>query len=183
MAKVKFSGKIKLIGKKIILREVRDSDIRSIIRFAKVKKVSKFTDLPHPFSLKDAYKLIGEIRHGIKTGESYQLGIELPSIKKVIGIIGLTNIDEHKKAELEYWLGRKYWGQGIAKEAVKLILNFGFRKLRLNRIYAKTVPENINSWKLLKKCGFSYEGRLRETLFEEGRFVDLLVYSILRKEY
>lgn len=184
MPRIKYSHKkIRLIGKKIVLRGIRNSDTKSIQCYAKNREISKYTDLPHPFSLKDVQNLINQIKRDIKKRGGYQLGIELQVTGEIIGIIGLTSIDKHKKAEIEYWIGKKYWGQGITKEAIKLILDFGFKKLKLNRIYAKAIPKNIASWKLLEKCGFSYEGKLRESLFEKRKFVDLLVYSILKREY
>lgn len=69
------------------------------------------------------------------------------------------------------------------KEAIRLILRFGFKKLKLNRIYAKTISQNIASWKLLESCGLVREGTLRKSLFERGRWNDLLMYSILKEEY
>jgi RimJ/RimL family protein N-acetyltransferase len=94
------------------------------------------------------------------------------------------NIDyENKNAEIGYWLGKRYWGQKIIKEAIKLILNFGFKKLKLTRIYAKVMHPNISSSKLLEQLSFQYEGRMRKTYLKKGKWMDDLIYSILKSEF
>jgi len=98
-------------------------------------------------------------------------------------MIGLMKIDyNNKNAEIGYWLGKKYWGRKIMKEALKLILNFGFKELKLVRIYARVMHPNIASANLLEKSGFKYEGRMRKTTFRKGKWLDDLRYSILREE-
>ena len=98
-------------------------------------------------------------------------------------MISLMNIDEkNKNAEIGYWLGKKYWGKGIMREAVKLILQFGFKKLKLERIYAKVLHPNVASAKLLEKSGLRYEGRLRRATLRRGRWYDDLCFGILKTE-
>lgn len=173
-----------LTAKKIILRPIKNSDAQTIYHATKDKDVIKYTDLPHPFSLKEANKYILEIKKSFKKKESYQFGICLKEKDEFIGLIGLSNVDfKNRKAEIEYWLTKKYWRQGLTTEAMKLMFDFGFKKLKLNRIYAKAMPDNVASRKLLEKSDFVYEGRLRENQLEKNKFIDLLVYSILKKEH
>ena len=63
------------------------------------------------------------------------------------------------------------------------MLNYCFFRLNLNKVYLKVITENPNAIKLYEKNGFVKEGILREEHFDEGRFKDVLVMSILRKEY
>jgi RimJ/RimL family protein N-acetyltransferase len=113
-----------------------------------------------------------------------ELGIELKETGQIIGVMSLMHIDPaSKNAEAGYWLGKKYWGQGIAKEALKLILEFGFKKLELVRIYARVTHPNIASARLLERCGFKYEGRMRKSTFTNGKWMDDLMYAILKEEY
>jgi len=94
------------------------------------------------------------------------------------------NIDyKNMNAEIGYWLGKEYWGKKIMKEAVFLILGFGFEQLKLVRIYARVMHPNIASAKLLEKQGFKYEGRLRKATLREDKWMDELRYSILRNEF
>ena len=68
-------------------------------------------------------------------------------------------------------------------EAVRLILKFGFGNLKLHRIYAKLFKENTGSVRVLEKCGFKLEGRMREERYRYGKWHDALKYGILESEF
>ena len=102
----------------------------------------------------------------------------------LIGAIGIRNwAIEHARAEVGYVLARQHWGQGYATEALKAVLGFGFSRMELNRIEAKCVPENKGSIRVLEKSGMRREGLLREVEFSKGKFEDLNLYSILRRDF
>ena len=74
----------------------------------------------------------------------------------------MKNVDHKSRcAEIDYWLGKNYWRRGLATEAMRLVLKFGFKKLKLHRIHAHTFEKNIASRKVLEKCGFKIEGIMR----------------------
>ena len=174
----------KLIGKSINLRKVTPSDAESIYQNAKDKEICLAVPLPMPYTLKSAQDYIKVCQNKWKNKSEAQFGIEDKNNGKIIGMIGLMNINyELKKAEVGYWLGKKYWGKGIAKEAIGLILNFAFSRLKLNRIYAKVKSRNISSVKLLEKHNFILEGRLRNDEKYKGRWDDLLIFGILKEEF
>ena len=102
-----------------------------------------------------------------------------------IGTIQLTNIHQiNKSAEYSIMIGDKdYWGQGAGLAATKEILNHGFNDLNLNRIYLTVLVENTRAIKLYVKAGFSEEGREREAIFKNGRFHDLILMAVLRKDF
>jgi len=175
---------LKIEGKGIRLRALRKSDARSIQENAKDWEVCRYTILPYPYRLRHAKDFIKKTRQNLRKKAAYESGIELKETGKVIGMMSLTRIDwKNKNAEAGYWLGKKYWGQGIAKEALQLILGFGFRRLKLMRIYARARPANFRSERLLNKTGFKREGFLRKDMFIKGRSVDHFIYSILKEEY
>ena len=176
--------KLKIEGKLINLRELKKFDVPSIYQNAKDFDIARYTTLPHPYKLKDAEDFVRTTHQKIRRKKAFELGIELKETKKVIGMISLMNIDyKNKNAEIGYWLGKKYWGKKIMKEAVRLILGFGFKKLKLVRIYARVMSPNISSAKLLEKSGFQYEGRMRKTTLRKGKWMDDLRYSILSSEF
>lgn len=103
---------------------------------------------------------------------------------QIIGMISLMNVSEkNRNAEIGYWLGKKYWGKGYATEAVSLILRYGFKELKLFRIWARVFHPNLTSIRLLEKVGFTLEGRLRNNIKKSGRWLDELCYGILKTEY
>ena len=90
---------------------------------------------------------------------------------------------KNRNAKIKYWIGKKFWGQGLGREAAELILDFGFNTLRLKRIWAKVVRLNKRSKNLLKKIGFRYEGRLRKNTFRNGKYMDDLRFALLKEEW
>jgi len=105
--------------------------------------------------------------------------------KKVLGSCGYhTWYTEHARAEIGYALyDEAYKGQGIMKEAMPPIIRFGFEVMGLNRIEAFIGPENEPSLRLVKRLGFTEEGRLRAHYYKNGRMEDSVVFSLLRDEF
>ena len=99
---------------------------------------------------------------------------------KVVGSIGFNKIDKHK-AELGYWLGEKYWRQGIMTSAVKLLTKYAFKELGLKRIYAYIFSFNRASRRVLEKSGYKYEGRLRKNVLKDGKLIDELLFAKIIK--
>jgi len=85
-------------------------------------------------------------------------------------------------AEVGYWIGREHRGQGYATEAVNLLVRTGFSRLGLHRIEARIFPGNLASRRLAKRCGFRYEGRLRDEVKKNGRWRSTLLYSRLSSD-
>lgn len=105
--------------------------------------------------------------------------------QKIIGRCGLHNWNpDHNRAEIGYNLLMEVdKRQGFMSEAVKKILEYGFRTLDLHRIEAMLSPTNIPSKRIIEKFGFTKEGQLREHFQVDGAFGDSLIYSLLQSEY
>ncbi len=175
---------MRLLGKQINLRWLKKSDAQSLYENARDKEISRYTTLPYPYGLKEARDFIEKTIKNRHKKNVYELGIELKETNQIIGMIGLMKIDyKNKNAEIGYWLGKRYWRKGIIQEAVKLMLDFSFNRLKLVRIYAGVFHPNIPSAKLLEKCGFRYEGRLRKAIFSKNKWLDDLRYGILKEEF
>lgn len=102
-----------------------------------------------------------------------------------VGTIGLLSIDSQNcKAEYYIAMGETdYKGKGVAKEASRLILEYGFEKLGLNRIYLFTEVDNESAQKLFEKVGFVKEGIIRKDILSHGKFVDRILYGVLKEEW
>jgi RimJ/RimL family protein N-acetyltransferase len=74
-------------------------------------------------------------------------------------------------------LGRKYWGQGIMTEAVKLVTKYAFEKLGLKRVYANVFWGNKQSARVLEKNGFKLEGRLKKYAKKGNKFLDAILFA------
>ena len=101
------------------------------------------------------------------------------------GTIGLLSIDR-KNLKAEYYIAMgetSLKGKGVATQASKLLLDYGFTELGLNKIYLFTESENIPAQKLFEKVGFKKEGCMRSDIYSHNKFVDRYAYGIIRSEY
>ncbi|GKC32464.1 acyl-CoA N-acyltransferases superfamily protein [Tanacetum coccineum] len=98
---------------------------------------------------------------------------------RFVGFVSTFNHKGHK-AEIGYCLARKYWGQGITTQALKMSVKIVLKDFpEIVRLEAFADVENIGSQRVLEKAGFKKEGLLRKNTFIKGSFVDDFVYSFL----
>jgi len=119
--------------------------------------------------------------------DSYLFGIFADDIH--IGNIKIGPIHPlYKFADISYFIGEKeYWGKGYATLAIKIVTEFGFTKLNLNRIQAGVHGNNIGSHKVLQKCGYVKEAVFRKKIFygneNNKNWDDHLFFGILKEDY
>jgi RimJ/RimL family protein N-acetyltransferase len=170
--------------KRLILRPFTLVDAPDVQRLAGDKSIADTTiNIPHPYEDGLAEKWIGTHREKFEKGELVNFAIVLREREILIGAIGLVISKRHEFAELGYWIGKPYWGNGYCTEAVKTVLEHGFTRLNLNRIHAYYMTRNPASGRVLEKAGMKCEGLLRGYVKKWGVFEDLRLFAILRSEY
>ena len=117
-----------------------------------------------------------------QVGKCVDLAVEHQEEGKVIGLLSLI-LQRHRQAEIGYALAAGYRGQGYATEAARGLVDYAFTTLGLHRLSANTNSENVASQRLLERLGMSLEGRLRQAVQREGRWLDKLLYGILLHEW
>jgi ribosomal-protein-alanine N-acetyltransferase len=129
---------------------------------------------PHPYGQADAEAWIA-----CDSGQQPQRNFAVVLKDVAIGGIGLEPQQDvhHRSAEIGYWLGRAYWHQGLATAAVDAVTSYGLESLGLCRIYAMVFEHNAASCRVLEKCGYQLEGRLRKSVVKAGRTLDQLLYA------
>ena len=105
--------------------------------------------------------------------------------KKPIGEVGLSRINWINGWANAYAnIGEvEYWNSDIATEATKLLLKYAFEELNLNKISGSVAVENIGSWKVAEKIGFTYEGTFKEEKYIDGKYRDEKKYGYLKSEW
>jgi len=162
------------------LRPYTEADIAELLPLIGTREVAATTlRIAHPYTEQDAKDFL---KLAEEPGRLW-LATTLRSDGRQIGGIGLRVDDQHRHAELGYWLGAPYWGQGYATEATREMLRYGFEDLKLHRIFASDFKHNPASGKILRKLGMRHEGCQREHLRKWDQFVDSELYGILRKEW
>ncbi len=173
-----------LVGEHIYLRTIDESDLNANYReWFNDEEVCRYNS-HHRFpnydeNMRDYYENV------IKSRTNLILAICNKETDKHIGNIALENIDAlNQSAEFAIVIGDKsQWGQGVGREAAKLILKHGFAELNLHRIYCGTQDDNTGMQKLAIALGFKEEGRARDGMFKGGSFKDVIYYSLLRDEF
>jgi [ribosomal protein S5]-alanine N-acetyltransferase len=162
------------------LRPYSEADIVDLLPLIGTREVAATTlRIAHPYTEQDATAFLALSR---ESGKLW-LATTLRSDGRQIGGVGLRIDDQHKHAELGYWLGVPYWGQGYATEAAREILRYGFEDLGLHRIFASHFKHNPASGRILLKLGMRHEGRQRQHLRKWDQFVDSEFYGMLRQEW
>ena len=113
---------------------------------------------------------------------NFAIANSLRNNEEAIGGIGLTLQRglRRQAAEIGYWVGEPFWGQGIATAAVRALVEYAFEQFDLVRIYGGVFAGNQASVRVLEKAGFTYEGRMSKSVVKDGRVIDELMYAIVR---
>jgi ribosomal-protein-alanine N-acetyltransferase len=174
----------RLETERLILRKISLDDAGDIFEYAADPDVATYVSWEPHTSIEDSISLINSmIQRYEKTGVS-EWGLVYKENKKCIGTCGyMWWRTYHARAEVGFALSKKYWNRGLMTEALREVITFGFEKMELNRIEARCFLANRASEKVMQKVGMKFEGIQREGLFAKGKYQDLKVYSILRKEY
>lgn len=169
--------KIELHTSRLLLRTYIPEDIPDLIRLIGAREIALTTlRIPHPYTQADAED---QVRRSQGSEEAVRLGVWIEASSVFIGGVGLRLELEHHRAELGYWIGVPYWGNGYATEAAQALVRYAFDELKVNRIYASHVPNNPASGKILLKLGMKREGYMRGHILKWGEYQDLVVYGML----
>ena len=131
-----------------------------------------------------ARRWIAGSREHWAAGTGVEFAIELKSGGEMFGLAGLTDVDAgNASAELGFLLDPECWRQGYATEAAAVVVWYGFKFLKLNRIYARHLVSNPASGRVLAKLGMRQEGVLRGSVRKEKLFEDAVLVALLREEW
>jgi RimJ/RimL family protein N-acetyltransferase len=131
---------------------------------------------PSPYTPEDAKFWIS---HASSAAPSMHLCIQVEgSVAGGIGVIVGEGTDE-KTGQFGYWLGREYWGRGIATVAAEAMLAFASSRLKVVRYQAPVFEWNPRSMRVLEKVGFRREGVLHKSVFKDGQLIDSVMYAYI----
>ncbi|WP_394835012.1 GNAT family N-acetyltransferase [Pendulispora rubella] len=160
------------------LRPWSAADVDAVARHANDRDIwlNLRDRFPHPYTRADAEMWIA---HASKN-EASCFAIEVDGeAAGGLSFQPMGDVERHT-AEIGYWLGKPYWGRGIATIAVVAATAYAFEHLGLERIEAGVYEWNAASTRVLVKAGYSFEGRLRRRIVKDQRIGDVLMYARLR---
>lgn len=169
---------------RLYLRKMLKRDSRDMFEYARRSDVTEYLLWEPHQSETYTYKYLSYLQSRYRAGDFYDWAIIWRDSDKMIGTCGFTKLNiESNSAEVGYVLNPAYWGIGIAPEAVRAVMRFGFWQLRLHRIEARYMIGNDRSRRVMEKVGMTYEGVGRDSMHVKGRYVSIGTCAILRNEY
>lgn len=179
------SGTKTIETERLLLRAFELSDIEPAFRnWTSDEKVTEFLRWPTHENVSVTRSVIKDWIEQSKKPDFYLWAIVLKDLGEPIGTISVVEQNEAlNSVHIGYCIGSKWWNQGITSEAFAAIIPYFFNEVGVNRIESQHDPNNPYSGNVMKKCGLTYEGTLRQADFSNKGIVDACVYSLLKSEW
>lgn len=179
------AGTQKIETERLLLRPFRFTDDTDMLRhWIADEKVQSMYGEPVYTTKADVRALLEKYIGSYQGNDSYRWAVILKENDACIGQIAYFLLDSNNHfAEIEYCIGRAFQRRGLATEATKAVVAYGFEKINLHKIQICHRTTNLPSRRVIEKCGFVYEGTLRDFFYMGGGYEDRLYYSILRNEF
>ncbi len=162
------------------LRAWRAGDEESLVRHADNRKVwlNLRDRFPNPYTRADANAWIAKV-----AAQEPQTHFAIAVGEEAVGGIGFDVKDdvERRSAEIGFWLGETHWGKGITTAAARAVTRYAFESFDVCRIFGYVFEWNTASVRVLEKCGYRREARLRKAATKDGKTIDLYVYAAIRE--
>ena len=177
-----------IIGDQIRFRAIEKKDLPYFVKWLNDPEVRQGLSLLVPLSLAEEEDWF----EGVLKRSPFErpLAIEIqPDPKKedwvFVGNCGLIAIDwQNRSAEIGIHIGEKeYWDQGFGTKAMRLMLKHGFNNLNLHRLWLRVFENNQRAIRSYEKAGFIQEGKFRQAQYLDGKYVDVMIMSMLQNEW
>ena len=170
--------------KRLELRPFSPDDAEQVRALAGERDLARFIPtLPHPYEEGMAEFWMKSHPESWDSGREAHFAVCDVEGGGLRGAMSLVGIDAaNGRAELGYWVGKPFWGQGFATEAGCAAVAFAFDTLDLKRVFASAIAENVASKRVLEKIGMRHEGVQRAHICRFGVTSDLELYGMLRHE-
>ncbi len=174
-----------LTGKKVRLRAYRREDLPLALEYINEPEVKAYLKIGIPLPMKPEEEEKWYEGLSVAKPESFSFAIETLDEPRYIGGCGLNKIDwKNRVAQVGIFIGPElYRGQGYGTDAMKVLLKFIFDQMNMNKVRLEVFSFNARAIKSYQKCGFVKEGVMRQELFRDGQYYDIVAMGILRDEW
>lgn len=171
-------------GSKVRLREYRREDAYLAQKYMNDAEIKMLLapGIPFPITFEEEEKWV---MSNVSSKNEYSFAIETLEDNKYIGGCGINALDwKNSIATVGIFIGDKnYWSMGYGTDAMKVLINFIFNEMNINKIKLNVYSFNKRAVKSYEKCGFKIEGTLRQEIFRNGQYHDEYVMGLLREEF
>jgi RimJ/RimL family protein N-acetyltransferase len=172
-----------LVGRQVVLRELRQSDAASLFSLLTTEEVSRFIS-PPPNSVEGFERFIAWTVRQRSAGTYACFAVTLQGFDTAIGIFQVRQLDfTFRNAEWGFALGSQFWGTGVFQASAELVLNFTFETLGVQRLEARAAVPNGRGNGALRKLGAVQEAILRKSFQHNGQYLDQVLYTILDEDW
>jgi RimJ/RimL family protein N-acetyltransferase len=171
-----------LIGSKIYLRPIEMNDIPKMCEWVNHPEVTRTLHMFRPMTTLNERDWV---EHVSRSPNDIATLIVVRASDRPIGTCGLMRIDwVARHAGFGIGIGEpREWGRGYGSEATRLITDYAFATLNLNRVWLEVHADHPRARMAYEKAGFQREGTQREAVFKDGRYFDMLSMAVLRSEW
>ena len=166
------------------LRQLVIADLEALVAYRSLPQVSQWQTWSDYDAVRRQQLIADAGRHAPFTpGQWFQLAVQEHAQGRLIGDLYLQLDNRGDQAQLGYTFDPQFWGRGLASEAVRALLGYGFTAAGLHRVQATTDPRNTASIRLLQRLGFRQEAHFRQSLWFKGHWAADLVFGVLASEW
>ncbi len=176
-----------IIGKKIALRALEESDLSSLRDWRNNENFRKYFREYRELNLNNQHDWFKKLVIG--DDKTIMFGIVDLNSKELIGICGLCYINWiHRFADLSIYIGKDniyvdIHEEGYAWETLNLLFEYGFNRLNINKVWCEIYEFDVKKHELFENFGFHLDGVLRENYFYDGKYQNGHIFSILSREW
>lgn len=175
---------LELHSDRLLLRPMQQGDAEELFQIFSHPQVMRYWSHPAWETIASAREQIDQDEVELAEGDHLRLGIIRKQDETLIGTCSLFAFDtQNRRCEVGYALHPDAWHQGFMQEALRLLLNYAFDTLDLNRLEADIDPRNLASAKSLERLGFVQEGLLRQRWIVGDEVSDSALYGLLRDDW
>lgn len=172
---------MKLTGKKITLRALEPEDLDFLYQIENNESFWEISHTQTPFSKFILKQYLENAHLDIYEAKQLRLLIEDTSTKSQVGMIDLFDYNPmHKRAGIGILIHPKFQKQGLATEALSLLIQYAFSYLNVHQLYANITADNSKSLSLFKKHNFQKVGIKKDWILSEGKFKDEVLFQLIK---
>ena len=182
---LKYNGTQTIETERLLLRKFAYTDANDMLKYWINDPLVQFMySEPIYVNHQEVAELLNKYISSYEKIDYYRWAIILKETNQCIGQVAffLVNSENHF-GEIEYCIGRTFQKKGLATEATKAVMKFGFENINFHKVQICHKQGNTASEKVIGKCGFKYEGTLRDFFYRDGKYLDRLYYSLLKEEW
>jgi RimJ/RimL family protein N-acetyltransferase len=174
-----------IYGDRLRLRAAEREDLPRFVAWLNDPEVTQFLLINLPMSMADEQRWFESMQAQPPAEHVLVIEIKEGDAWRPIGNTSFMDIGWiNRSAEIGIFIGEKeLWNKGYGRETMRLMIKHGFETLNLNRICLRVYEHNLRGIRAYEHAGFKYEGRMRQAIYKDGRYYDVLWMSVLRNEW